>query len=235
MAKKPADPASAERPGRIKQLRMIAQIIKQVDRKGMPIVYASALGTLVLCVVIGLVTGWTLYMIFIGVLLALTVGLIVFGQFAQRAQYTLLQGQPGAAAAVLQSMRGNWDVTPAVAVNREQDLVHRVVGYPGIILVSEGPPNRVQKLLLAEKKRVQRVAIDVPVYDIQSGDAEGQIPISKLQRHLMKLPRNLKKHAVSEVKYRLRALPQTLPVPKGPLPKGARMPRMPRGGVPRPR
>lgn len=230
MAKKPADPANAERPGRLKQLRLIAQIIKQANPKGMPIVYASALGTLVLCIVIGLVTGWTLYMVFVGLLLSLTVGLVVFGQFAQRAQYTLLQGQPGAAAAILQSMRGNWDVTPAVAVNREQDIVHRVVGYPGIILVSEGPPNRVQRMLLAEKKRVQRVAIDVPVYDIQSGDAEGQIPISKLQRHLMKLPRNLKKPAVSEVKYRLRALPQTLPVPKGPLPKGVRMPR---GGAPK--
>jgi hypothetical protein len=228
MAKKPANPATSERPGRIKQLRMIAQIIKQANPKGMPIVYASALGTLVLCVVIGVVTGWTLYMVLIGIMLAFTVGLVVFGQLAQRAQYTMLHGQTGAAAAILQGMRGNWHVTPAVAVNRDQDVVHRVVGYPGIILVSEGPGHRVQKMLVAEKKRVQRVAIDVPVYDIQSGDGEDQIPLSKLQRHLMKLPRNLKKPAVSEVNYRLRALPQTLPMPKGPLPRGVRMPRGPK-------
>ncbi|MEV7009337.1 DUF4191 domain-containing protein [Streptosporangium sp. NPDC051022] len=222
MAKKPED---QERPGRVKQFRMIAQIIKQANPKGMPIVYASALGTLVLCVVIGLVTGLVWYLLFIGIMLALTVGLVVFGQLAQKAQYSMLHGQPGAAAAILQGMRGTWEVTPAVAVNRDQDIVHRVIGFPGVILVSEGPGTRVQKMLVAEKKRVQRVALDIPVYDVQSGDGEGQIPIAKLQRHLMKLPRNLKKPAVYEVNNRLKALPQTLPMPKGPLPRGARMPR----------
>ncbi|MEU4403468.1 DUF4191 domain-containing protein [Streptosporangium sp. NPDC023963] len=222
MAKKPED---SERPGRIKQLRMIAKIIKEANPKGMPIVYASALGTLALCVVIGLVTGWFWYLLFIGIMLALTVGLVVFGQLAQRAQYSMLHGQIGAAAAILQGMRGNWEVTPAVAVTRDQDIVHRVVGYPGIILVSEGPGSRVQKMLVAEKKRVQRVALDVPVYDIQSGDGDGQIPLAKLQRHLMKLPRNLKKPALYEINNRLKALPQTLPMPKGPLPRGAKMPR----------
>ncbi|MFC4532290.1 DUF4191 domain-containing protein [Sphaerisporangium dianthi] len=222
MANKPAD---SERPGRIKQLRMVAQIIKKANPKGMPIVYASALATLVVFIVVGLVTGLLWQLIILGVMVALTVGLLVFGQLAQRAQYSMLDGQPGAAAAILQSMRGNWQVTPAVAVTRDQDVVHRAVGYPGIVLVSEGPGPRVQRMLVAEKKRVQRVAIDVPVYDIQCGDGDGQVPIKKLQRHLMKLPRNLKKEAVSEVNYRLKALPQTLPVPKGPMPKGARMPR----------
>nr|WP_248959461.1 DUF4191 domain-containing protein [Sphaerisporangium perillae] len=204
---------------------MIAQIIKKANPKGMPIVYASALATLVVFVVLGLVTGLVWQLIILGVMVAITVGMVVFGQLAQRAQYSMLDGQPGAAAAILQSMRGNWQVTPAVAVTRDQDVVHRAVGYPGIVLVSEGPGARVQRMLVAEKKRVQRVAIDVPVYDIQCGDGEGQVPIKKLQRHLMKLPRNIKKEAVSEINYRLKALPQTLPVPKGPMPKGARMPR----------
>ncbi|MDF5755636.1 DUF4191 domain-containing protein [Spongiactinospora sp. TRM90649] len=232
MAKKPSDPANADRPGRMKQLRMIAQIIKQANPKWMPIVYASALGTFALAVVIGVVTGWFWYMLVLGIPLALIVGLVIFGQFAQRAQYSLLDGQLGAAAAILQSMRGKWDVTPAVAVNRDQDVIHRVVGFPGIVLVSEGPGSRVQRMLVAEKKRLQRVAMEVPVYDVQCGDGEGQIPLPKLQRHLMKLPRNLKKPAVEEVKSRLRALPQNIPVPKGPMPRNARMPR---GGGPRPK
>lgn len=41
----------------------------------------------------------------------------------------------------------------------------------------------------------------------------------------MKLPRNLKKPAVYEINNRLKALPQTVQMPKGPLPRGARMPR----------
>lgn len=83
-------------------------------------------------------------------------------------------------------------------------------------------------MLVAEKKRVQRVATDVPVYDIQCGDADGQVPLAKLQRHMMKLPRNLKKGAVSEVNNRMRALTPAVPMPKGPIPKGMRMPRGPK-------
>src|SRR5690606_37040155 len=78
-----------EKPGRIKQLRMIAQIIKQSNPKGMPIVFLSAVGTLAVVVVIGLVTDYLWYSIFLGILLAFTVGLVVFGQLAQKAQYKL--------------------------------------------------------------------------------------------------------------------------------------------------
>ncbi|MEU8194768.1 DUF4191 domain-containing protein [Microbispora amethystogenes] len=217
----------AAAPGRLKQIRMVAQIIQQANPKGMPIVYASAAGTLALFVVIGVIFGWT-WIVF-GVFAAILVGMFVFSRFAQKSQYSMLHGQPGASYAILQSLRGTWHVEEKpVAVNRDQDMVFRVVGFPGVILVSEGPPNRVQRMLVAEKKRVQRVAIDVPVYDIQCGDAEGQVPLAKLQRHMMKLPRNLKKGAVSEVNNRMRALTPAVPMPKGPIPKGMRMPRGPK-------
>ncbi|MFC0861119.1 DUF4191 domain-containing protein [Sphaerimonospora cavernae] len=217
----------AATPGRLKQIRMVAQIIKRSNPKGMPIVYASALGTLLVFVVLGVLFGWTWYVF--GAFSALLVGMIVFSRLAQKAQYSLLHGQPGATYAILQGLRGTWYVEEKpVAVNRDQDLVFRVVGYPGVILVSEGPSSRVQRMLVAEKKRVQRVAIDVPVYDVQCGDAEGQIPLAKLSRHMMKLPRNLKKPAVFEVNNRMRALTPAVPMPKGPLPKGIRMPRGPK-------
>ncbi|MEV4892864.1 DUF4191 family protein, partial [Nonomuraea sp. NPDC055795] len=203
-----------EKPGRIKQLRMIAQIIKQANPKGLPIVFLSAVATLAVAVVIGLVIDQLIYSIILGIMLAFTVGLVVFGQLAQRAQYSILHGQTGAAAAVLQGMRGNWQVTPAISVNRDQDLIHMVVGFPGVVLVSEGPGNRVAKMLTAEKKRISRVALGIEIYDLQCGDGEGQIPLAKLQRHIMKLPRNLKKPAVNEVKDRLRSLPKNMPLPK---------------------
>ncbi|WP_157244397.1 DUF4191 domain-containing protein [Nonomuraea typhae] len=217
-----------EKPGRIKQLRMIAQIINQANPKGLPIVFLSAVATLAVAVVIGIVLDQLVYSIILGIMLAFTVGLVVFGQLAQRAQYSILHGQTGAAAAVLQGMRGNWQVTPAIAVNRDQDLIHMVVGYPGVVLVSEGPGNRVARMLTAEKKRISRVALGIEIYDIQCGDGEGQVPLAKLQRHIMKLPRNLKKPAVNEVKDRLRSLPKNMPLPKGPMPKGARVPRGPK-------
>ena len=158
--------------------------------------------------------------------------MLLFGRFAQTAQYSTIEGQPGAAAAVLQSMRGNWTVTPAIAANRNMDVVHRAVGRPGVVLVGEGSPTRLPSLLAAEKKRVARVAFDVPIHDYQVGDGQGQIPLRKLQRKIMKLPRDLKGTEVADLNFRLKALPQTLQAPKGPMPRGGRQPKMPRPARP---
>jgi Domain of unknown function (DUF4191) len=219
------DPAAA---GRIKQLRMVAGIVRKANPKALPIVFGIFVGVIALAVVIGLVTGTVVFLAPLGVVLGLMGAMIVFGRFAQSAQYSTIAGQPGAAAAVLQSMRGNWTVTPAIAANKSMDIVHRTVGKPGVVLVGEGSPNRLPSLLAAEKKRVSRVALDVPIYDLQVGDEEGQIPIRKLQRHIMKLPRNLKGPAVLDLNYRLKALPQSLQMPKGPMPRQGRMPKAPR-------
>jgi hypothetical protein len=154
--------------------------------------------------------------------------MLIFGRFAQSAQFAAVEGQPGAAAAIVQGMRGGWSVTPAVAGNRNLDVVHRAVGKPGVVLLGEGSPSRLPGLLAAEKKRVARVALDVPIYDFQVGNEEGQIPVRKLQRKLMRLPRNLRGQAVAELNYRLKALPQSLQAPKGPIPRAGRMPRPPR-------
>ena len=125
-------------------------------------------------------------------------------------------------------MRGNWTVTPAIAANRNMDVVHRTVGAPGVVLVGEGSPNGLASLLAAEKKRVSRVAYEVPIYDIQVGELPNQIDIKKLQKKIMKLPRNLKGPAIADLNFRLKALPQQLQMPKGPVPRGARMPKAPR-------
>jgi hypothetical protein len=226
MANKPTE--DAERPGRIKQIRMIAKILREANPKALPLVFGAAIGTLVLVIVLGLVIGQLWFMIPLAVLAAVAVGMLVFGQVAQRTQYKMLAGQPGAAASILESMRGNWTVTPAVSGNRNLDLVHRVVGRPGVILVAEGSSARVGPLLGAEKKRIARAAQQVPIYDLQVGEDEGQIPIGKLQRHMMKLPRNLNKAQVMDLNDRLRALPPTMRMPKGPIPKGARMPKAPK-------
>lgn len=227
MSKTPAD-GSQERPGRLKQIRMVAQVLRQADPKALPIVAASALGTLIVVILIGLVIGRLWFFVPLGVLAGAAVGLIVFGQLAQRAQYKVIAGQPGAAAAVLKNMRGDWTVTEAVSGNRNLDMVHRVVGRPGVILVSEGPRNRVGQLLGAEKRRISRAAQQVPIYDVQVGDDEDQIAVGKLQRHLMKLPRNLTKAQVGELNDRLQALPRSMQMPKGPMPKGAKMPKGPK-------
>jgi Domain of unknown function (DUF4191) len=220
-----ADPAAA---GRIKQIRMVAGLIRKQNPRALPLVALAGIGVLAIFVIVGLVTGLLALLIPLGVLAGVLAAMVLFGRFAQAAQYSAVEGQPGAAAAIMQSMRGGWTVTPAVSANRNMDVVHRAVGRPGVVLVGEGSPNRLPGLLAAEKKRVSRVAFDVPIYDLQVGNEEGQIPIRKLQRKLMRLPRNLKGPAVADLNYRLKALPQSLQAPKGPVPRTGRMPKPPR-------
>jgi Domain of unknown function (DUF4191) len=220
-----ADMANA---GRLKQIRMVAGLIRRSNPRAMPIVFGSALGIVAVMVVVGLLTGLAPLLIPLGVLLGALVGMILFGRFAQAAQYAAIEGQPGAAAAVLENMRGNWTVTPAIAANRNMDVVHRTVGRPGVVLVGEGSPTRLASLMAAEKKRVARVAYEVPIFEFQVGNEEGQIPLSKLQRKVMRLPRNLKPAAVSDINHRLKALQPSLQAPKGPIPRNIRQPKMPR-------
>jgi Domain of unknown function (DUF4191) len=214
--------------GRLKQIRMVAKLVNEQNKRALPITFGAAAGVIVVLVLVGLLTGLAAFLIPLGVVLGVLTGMILFGRFAQQAQYSAIDGQLGAAAAVLQNMRGDWTVTPAVAGNRTMDVVHRAVGRPGVVLVGEGVPSRVAALLAAERKKTERVAHGVPITEFQIGDGEGQIPVSKLQRKVTTLPRTLRPPAVSDLNYRLKALQPTMQMPKGPLPKGARQPRMPK-------
>jgi hypothetical protein len=221
----PTDPRDM---GRIKQIRMVAGILNKSNRKALPLVVLTGVAIAAVVLLIGDLLG--LIWLFIPVSFAFGVmgALILFGRFAQKAQYDAIAGQPGAAAAILQTLRGGFTTTPAIAANRNMDVVHRTVGRPGVILVGEGSPSRLPSLLAAEKKRIARIASQVPIYDFQVGDAEGQVPIRQLQKKIMKLPRNLKGQAVAELNYRLDMLPQSLQMPKGPMPRSSRMPKPPR-------
>ena len=55
------------------------------------------------------------------------------------------------------------------------------------------------------------------------GNDEGQVPLSKLQRHLMKLPRNISGGEMDTLEARLSARTRAPALPKGPLPAGAKM------------
>lgn len=145
-----------------------------------------------------------------------------FGKIAENAAYSSIAGQVGAAASVLNALRGAWFVTPAVGVDKHQNMVHRVVGRPGIILVGEG--SRPGVLLAEQRKAHARYAQGVPIIEIIVDDAE--VTISNLQKTVKKQAKALRPAEVTQVRNRLKALPQTaLPIPKGPLPQGRKIPR----------
>ncbi|MGY1741053.1 MULTISPECIES: DUF4191 domain-containing protein [unclassified Blastococcus] len=217
--------------GRLSKLRNNARMMKQAysltyknDPKlpwVMLIAFVLVAGVVEL---IGILIGIPIIMIFFAVLLGLLAALIVFGRRAQGSAYRQVEGQPGAAAWVLEGMRGDWRVTSGVAGTTQLDAVHRVLGRPGVILVAEGAPSRVRPLLAQEKKKLARVVGDTPIYDITVGDDEGQVPLKKLSNHVMKLPRNLSAGEVNALARRMSALGgPKMPVPGGPLPGGRQM------------
>ncbi len=218
-----------KQPGRLKQIGMVAKVVHQQSPRSIPLAAVVAVVILAAFVGIGIWTGsWILWPL-TGLPIAFLVGFIIFTRSAQRVQYKLLDGRLGAGMAILDNMRGNWVVEPGVAANKQMDVVHRVVGRPGVILVGEGDPNRLRPLIAAEKKRVARVAYDTPIYDMKVGNGEDQVPISKLQRALVKLPRNLEQGGAAQLHYRLKALPAKLQLPHRALPTGGKLPKGLRG------
>jgi hypothetical protein len=209
------------------QVRMVGQAYKltrQNDPKLPWILLIAFVAVAAVVEVLGVVFGSPLLIIPIAVLLGLLAALIIFGRRAQGSAYRQVEGQPGAAAWVLEGMRGDWRVTSGVAGTPQLDAVHRVLGRPGIVLVAEGSPTRVRNLLAAEKRKVARVVGDTPIYDIVVGDDEGQVPLRKLSSHVMKLPRNLSAAEVNSLGRRMAALGgPKMPVPGGPLPGGRQM------------
>jgi Domain of unknown function (DUF4191) len=165
-------------------------------------------------------------MIPLGVVLGALVAFIIFSRRAQRAVYSKAEGQTGAAAWVLDNLRGKWRVTPGVAATGHFDAVHRVLGRPGVILVGEGSAVRVKPLLAQEKKRTARLVGEAPIYDIVVGNGEGEVPLGKLERHLTRLPNNITAKQIDTLESRLAALGSragTGVMPKGPLPNAGKM------------
>jgi hypothetical protein len=182
----------------------------------------NAAGWIILAGALGLVAGGGLGLLVslwavvpMALLTGLLAALIVFNLRARRAMYGAIEGQLGAAAAVLEQMRGAWFVTPAVAINGKQDLVHRVVGRPGVVLVGEGSAQRVKGLLAQERKRLSRAVGDVPIHTLIVGDGEGLVPLGKLQARVTKLPARITRKQVAPLERRLKPLTRTLPIPGG--------------------
>jgi hypothetical protein len=212
---------------RVANVRQAFTLTRAHDPKLPWLMAGPALAVLALLVLLGVfVFHRTAYLTIIGVLLALLVATAIFNRRATAAVHAQLEERPAAAAALLQSMRGDWRVTPAAAATANGDFVHRVLGRPGVVLVGEGSAARVDRLLAQEKKRVSRVVFETPVYGVSVGDGAGQVSLRHLQRHLMKMPRNLRSKEVDGLASRMRALSTaTAATPKGPQPKNVKVPR----------
>lgn len=181
-----------------------------------------------LSVVIALLSqGNIVLWVLMGVMTGILISMLILSIYAPRAMYMQIEGTVGAVYAALSQIKRGWIVyEQPINATREQDLVWRIVGRPGVVLISEGPSSRVQPMLAAERKKVQRVIQNVPVHILQVGTGEGQIRLADLQGRLRKMKNVLTREEVPSVSQRLNALTSTsAPIPKGVDPNRVRMNR----------
>lgn len=219
--------APAKKMNRIQQLRETHRMARRTDKW----IGVLTLGAFLLGATAGVGLFWFLpgegviRWVLMGVgafMIGVLAALIVFGRRAQGAMYVQMEGQVGAAAGALQVLGKIWKVTPAIGFNKQQDVIHRVVGPPGIVLVGEGTTSRLRNLMTAERRRHERVASDdIPIHEVFCGNGEGEVPLPKLVKHVQKLGRAVKPAEITPLLARMKAMDAThsnVPMPKGPMP-----------------
>ena len=207
--------------GRLKQIGMVFSFTAKRDKKFVPFV-AVAAGVPIIAVIVAVILGASVIWIPIGVMAGLIGTMILLNLRSQKAMMAEAEGQPGAAASIIETMRGDWRVSPAVASTTQFDMVHLVIGRPGVILIGEGNPSRVKGLIAQEKRRLVKVIGTADLRDYQIGNGDGQIPLNKLRTMLMKLPRTITGKDVNALDRRLTALSARPQMPKGAIPKNMR-------------
>ena len=171
------DKPESEKTGRIQQFRQTYQLTKKTD----PRIGLWLLGAFLVVGGIGFVVfyfllpsnGWLgLVMAIVGaVLFGTLASLIIFGRRAQRSAYAQMDGQRGAAGAALRMLRRGWKTREEpVAVTKQMDVVYRVVGPPGIVLIGEGNQNRLRQLMATERRKHERVGADAPIHEVVCGN-----------------------------------------------------------------
>ena len=226
--KKEEAAAKGDAPKKQSQLAVVKDAYRLVKKESpLAVVWCLVVFVLVLSfgIIIGNNLGHPIYAGFITLPVAFLAAFFLFTRYANTAAFASIQGQLGAGASVLMSIKRGFVTTPAVNVNRDQDMVHRVSGKAGIILVGEGGFG-VKSLMQDEKRKMERFLSGVPVTEVMVGENSGQVSIKKLHKHLKKLPKKLNTAQLREVRARLRSVGGlNLPMPKGPMPTNVRMPR----------
>ncbi|MEY4380555.1 MAG: hypothetical protein RLZZ378_958 [Actinomycetota bacterium] len=219
---------SGNAPEKQSQIAIIKDAYKLVRRDNPKSLVWCALAFVIVMtfgIVIGNNLGHPIYFGLLAFPLSLLVAFYLFSRFANTAAFKSIEGQLGAGASVLMSIRRGVVTTPAVNVTRSQDMVHRASSKAGIILIGEGG-FAVRSLLQDERRKMERFVPGVPITEVVVGNSAGQVSLKKLQKHVKKLPKKLNTAQLREVRARLKAVGGlNIPLPKGPMPKNIKIPK----------
>lgn len=214
---------STKEPGRLKQMWQVFQMTRRYDDRALLYIVLGVvlpiLAGVALAVFLSGGNGFTMALwIVAGVLAGVLIGLIILGRRAERAAYSQIEGQPGAVGAVLRSsLKRSWRGSEMpVAVNgKTQDAVYRATGRGGVVLISEGPKTRTQRMVDEERRKITRVLPNVPITTISVGPDADSVPLHKIPRRLAKIKATLTKAEVLAISNRLQSLEGAMPIPKG--------------------
>jgi hypothetical protein len=209
---------------RLRQIGMVFSFTAKRDKLFIPLVIAAVVLPLIAGTLLVTFGGTWIWLV-VGVMGALVLAMAVLSIRSNKAMMIEAENQPGAAASIVENMRGDWRVTPGLASTTQFDFVHLIIGKPGVVLLGEGNPSRVRALLGQEKRRLSKVIGSAELRDFVVGHDEGQVPIAKLRVTLMKLPRTLSGKEVNALDLRLKALTARPQMPKGAIPKNMRPPK----------
>ena len=212
--------------GRLRQYRHLYTTTAEVDPKLNLWVILAAVGAAAVGGVLGVVLNWwPALTVILALMLAVLAALLVLLQRAKGGVIKRYEGQAGSAEVALSMLNSKkYTHQAAMAYNRDLDMVHRVIGPSGVVLIGEGKnPARVRTLLGQEQKRHQQVLYGVPVTTLVLGDGTGQVKLGDLQKAIEKLPKAIQPAQQTAVQAKLKSLDAVRP--KAPLPKGP-MPTM---------
>jgi hypothetical protein len=204
--------------GRLKQIGMVFSFTAKQDKWFLPLAAAAVilpLAAAVAAFILGL--GWI--WLPMGVMLSLLALLIVLNIRSSKVFMAAAEQQPGAAASIVERMRGDWRVTPAISSTTQLDMVHLVLSRRGVILLAEGDRQRVRNMLGQERKRLSKVIGSAPLHSYVLGHEEGEVPLRKLRIELTRLPKTMSGRDVNALDKRLKALAARPRMPKGAIPK----------------
>lgn len=213
--------ANAKPKGRIAELfDVLVLVVKRVPMAwlwlALSILAPIGVGIFLATTAVGNPVGAVVWVV-LGIMVGLLLFLIVLGQITQKLMYTNLEGQIGAVSSLVKNqLRRTWRGSEVpVRMNKNSDTVYRLIGRPGVVIVSEGQRSRVAPLVEEARKEVARIVPAVPIHVIHVG-SDG-VPLKSFFRTMYKLPKAIRGAEILVVSNRLNSIAKT---PMSQMPKG---------------
>jgi len=208
--------------GRFAQMWEIWKLTAQTDKTAVPLAIAAGIGAFAVSLLLGFLGGASALSLTIWIVLGVVAAVITFiaviSRRAEKMAYARIEGQPGAVGAILQTiLKRGWSGTEEpIAVNaKSQDLLYRVSGRGGVVLIAEGHRSSVSRLVEDEKRRMDKVAHGVPVTVFWLCNDEHSVRLGKLASQIFKLKKVVRTTELGEINRRLSTMRLNVPVPKG--------------------